>query len=111
MTHRHRWIVHQHPGMPAHVHIGKWTFARRPLLIGAIHGLAVVAKVRLSPGVTMDSRLGCHWQPMFLPVRRPIQARAGERIPVEFVMHDLSNLEWRVGDQRQSTLMERAAYA
>src|SRR4029453_1271269 len=38
--HRHRWIVHQHPGMPAHVHIGKWTFARRPLLIGAIHGLA-----------------------------------------------------------------------
>jgi hypothetical protein len=39
-VHRHRWIVHQHPGMPAHVHIGKWTFARRPLLIGAIHGLA-----------------------------------------------------------------------
>src|SRR5262249_50432793 len=38
--HRHRWIVHQHPGMPVHVHIGKWTFARRPLLIGAIHGLA-----------------------------------------------------------------------
>ena len=39
-VHRHRWIVHQHPGMPAHVHIGNWTFARRPLLIGAIHGLA-----------------------------------------------------------------------
>jgi SAM-dependent methyltransferase len=78
---------------------------------GAIHGLAVVVKVRLSRGVTMDSRFGCHWQPMFLPVRRPIQARAGERIPVEFAMHDLSNLEWRVGDQRQSTLMERAAYA
>jgi high-affinity nickel-transport protein len=39
-VHRHRWIVHQHPGMPAHVHIGRWTFARRPLLIGAMHGLA-----------------------------------------------------------------------
>jgi high-affinity nickel-transport protein len=39
-VHRHRWIVHQHPGVPAHVHIGNWTFARRPLLIGAIHGLA-----------------------------------------------------------------------
>jgi hypothetical protein len=38
--HRHRWIVHQHPGMPTHVHIGKWTFARRPLIIGAVHGLA-----------------------------------------------------------------------
>jgi high-affinity nickel-transport protein len=40
LVHRHRWIVHQHPGMPAHVHLGHWTFARRPLLIGAIHGLA-----------------------------------------------------------------------
>jgi len=38
--HRHRWIVHQHSGIPAHVHIGRWTFARRPLLIGAVHGLA-----------------------------------------------------------------------
>ena len=26
--------------MPAHVHIGAWTFARRPLLVGALHGLA-----------------------------------------------------------------------
>src|SRR5436190_24214986 len=31
-VHQHRWIVHQHPGMPAHVHIGHWTLARRPLL-------------------------------------------------------------------------------
>jgi len=38
--HSHRWIIHQHAGMPAHVHIGNWTFARRPLLIGAVHGLA-----------------------------------------------------------------------
>ena len=38
--HRHRWVVHQHSGLPAHVHIGKWTLARRPLLVGAVHGLA-----------------------------------------------------------------------
>jgi hypothetical protein len=39
-VHRHRWVIHQHPGMPAHVHIGAWTFARRPLIVGALHGLA-----------------------------------------------------------------------
>jgi hypothetical protein len=32
--------VHVHPGVAAHVHIGRWTLARRPLLIGAVHGLA-----------------------------------------------------------------------
>ena len=25
---------------PAHIHIGAWTLARRPLLVGAVHGLA-----------------------------------------------------------------------
>jgi hypothetical protein len=39
-THRHGFLVHSHPGVPAHVHIGAWTLARRPLLIGAVHGLA-----------------------------------------------------------------------
>jgi hypothetical protein len=38
--HRHGRIVHTHAGVPAHVHIGAWTFARRPLLVGAVHGLA-----------------------------------------------------------------------
>jgi hypothetical protein len=38
--HRHGWMLHQHAGAQAHVHIGKWTMARRPLVIGAIHGLA-----------------------------------------------------------------------
>src|SRR5581483_2396611 len=38
--HRHGGLVHMHPGVPAHVHIGRWTLARRPLLIGAVHGLA-----------------------------------------------------------------------
>jgi hypothetical protein len=38
--HRHGGVVHRHPGVPAHVHIGAWTLARRPLLVGALHGLA-----------------------------------------------------------------------
>ena len=38
--HRHGLIVHSHAAVPAHVHLGAWTFARRPLLVGAVHGLA-----------------------------------------------------------------------
>jgi hypothetical protein len=38
--HQHGGLVHIHPGVTAHVHIGRWTLARRPLLIGAVHGLA-----------------------------------------------------------------------
>jgi hypothetical protein len=38
--HHHGRLVHVHPGVPAHLHIGRWTLARRPLLIGAVHGLA-----------------------------------------------------------------------
>jgi High-affinity nickel-transport protein len=39
-VHHHGRIVHIHPGTPAHIHIGAWTLARRPLIIGAVHGLA-----------------------------------------------------------------------
>jgi len=39
-AHHHGRIVHAHPGVPAHIHIGTWTLARRPLLVGAVHGLA-----------------------------------------------------------------------
>ena len=38
--HHHGHTVHVHEGAPAHVHIGTWTLARRPLLVGAVHGLA-----------------------------------------------------------------------
>ncbi len=38
--HNRAFAVHQHSGLPSHVHIGAWTLARRPLLIGAVHGLA-----------------------------------------------------------------------
>ena len=39
-VHRHGGVVHQHAGALAHVHVGRWTLARRPLLVGAVHGLA-----------------------------------------------------------------------
>jgi hypothetical protein len=38
--HHHCHMVHTHQGAPAHIHIGAWTLARRPLLVGAMHGLA-----------------------------------------------------------------------
>jgi hypothetical protein len=39
-THGHGRILHAHHSGAAHIHIGTWTLARRPLLIGAVHGLA-----------------------------------------------------------------------
>ena len=39
--HNHAFAVHRHSGLPSHVHIGTGTLARRPLIIGAIHGLAI----------------------------------------------------------------------
>jgi hypothetical protein len=39
-VHHHGHVVHAHAAVPAHVHIGRWTLARRPLLVGAVHGLA-----------------------------------------------------------------------
>ncbi len=39
-AHQHGGRVHVHRGTPAHIHIGAWTLARRPLLVGALHGLA-----------------------------------------------------------------------
>lgn len=40
VSHRHGGLVHQHHSAAAHVHLGRWTLARRPLLVGAVHGLA-----------------------------------------------------------------------
>jgi hypothetical protein len=40
LEHHHGRLVHNHPGATPHVHVGKWTLARRPLLVGALHGLA-----------------------------------------------------------------------
>jgi hypothetical protein len=38
--HHHGRLIHQHAGVPAHIHFAHWTLARRPLLVGAVHGLA-----------------------------------------------------------------------
>jgi SAM-dependent methyltransferase len=78
---------------------------------GEVHGIAIVVRVRLSRSVRLESTFGAHWKPVFLPVRKPIALRAGDRLEAELVLHDGTNLEWRLGDQRQSTLLEKAAYA
>jgi len=39
-VHHHGHVVHMHAGAAPHVHVGRWTLARRPLLVGAVHGLA-----------------------------------------------------------------------
>jgi hypothetical protein len=39
-AHRRGFGIHRHSGLPPHLHVGTWTFARRPLLIGMVHGLA-----------------------------------------------------------------------
>jgi hypothetical protein len=39
-AHHHGRVLHVHKGATPHIHIGAWTLARRPLLVGAIHGLA-----------------------------------------------------------------------
>ena len=39
-VHHHGRMVHTHHGAAPHIHIGAWTLARRPLLVGAMHGLA-----------------------------------------------------------------------
>src|SRR5712692_8385143 len=38
--HHHGPLIHRHPGVPKHVHVGGLTLARRPLLVGVVHGLA-----------------------------------------------------------------------
>jgi ABC-type nickel/cobalt efflux system permease component RcnA len=39
-VHHHGLLAHRHAGAERHVHLGPWAFARRPLLIGLLHGLA-----------------------------------------------------------------------
>lgn len=39
-AHRHGLMRHTHASSAEHVHIGGWALARRPLLVGVMHGLA-----------------------------------------------------------------------
>jgi ABC-type nickel/cobalt efflux system permease component RcnA len=38
--HHHGHAPHVHAGPAAHLHLGRWTLAARPLLVGLVHGLA-----------------------------------------------------------------------
>jgi cytochrome c biogenesis protein CcdA len=40
MMHRHGGKMHHHAGDLDHLHLRRWTLARRPLLVGMVHGLA-----------------------------------------------------------------------
>jgi hypothetical protein len=40
VDHPRWWSMHAHSGLPPHLHVGSWTFVRRPLLVGIVHGLA-----------------------------------------------------------------------
>lgn len=40
VSHRHGASIHEHQSAAPHLHVGRWTLARRPLLVGAVHGLA-----------------------------------------------------------------------
>jgi hypothetical protein len=39
-VHRHGSSAHAHASGASHVHVGRWTLATRPLLVGLVHGLA-----------------------------------------------------------------------
>jgi len=38
--HSHGQTAHRHGGVTTHLHVWGWTMARRPLLVGTVHGLA-----------------------------------------------------------------------
>ena len=40
LLHAHGELLHRHGGASAHLHLRGWTMARRPLLVGTMHGLA-----------------------------------------------------------------------
>jgi hypothetical protein len=59
-VHTHRRRTHEHAGTPEHVHLGRWTMARRPLLVGVVHGLAgsgALTAMAMAEMPTLGSRL------------------------------------------------------
>lgn len=39
-AHAHGVVVHEHDGATEHLHVRRFTFAKRPLFVGIVHGLA-----------------------------------------------------------------------
>jgi protein arginine N-methyltransferase 1 len=74
---------------------------------GELHGLAVFVRVQYSPSVRVGLEKGGSWRPTYLPISCPFSARAGQRIPIELVLHGNGAIEWSLGEQRQCTLFER----
>src|SRR6267143_567621 len=58
-VHHHGRVVHVHPGAPAHIHIGTWTLARRPLARVSNHRMLARA-VSLTVGC-VSTALGLAW--------------------------------------------------
>jgi high-affinity nickel-transport protein len=59
-VHRHGGLEHTHPAPVAHLHLRRWTFSTRPLLVGVLHGLAgsgALTALVLSELPTVGSRL------------------------------------------------------
>jgi hypothetical protein len=56
-VHHHGRVTHVHAGVARHVHIGGWTLARRPLLVGAVHGLAGSGALTALVLATMSSTM------------------------------------------------------
>lgn len=96
-SHRHGAKGHRHSGPPDHVHVGRWTLATRPLLVGMIHGLAgsgALTALVVAEQPTFEARLafmalfglgsiagmvavsGLAGWPLALLARRPRTARA-----------------------------------
>jgi hypothetical protein len=59
-VHRHGGALHAHPGTGDHLHLGAWTVARQPLLVGLVHGLAgsgAMAALVMTKMPTLGTRL------------------------------------------------------
>lgn len=59
--HPHGDTRHVHAGASDHVHLGPWTLARRPLLVGVVHGLAgsgALAALALASMPSLSAGLG-----------------------------------------------------
>ena len=53
--HAHGELLHRHGGAAAHLHLRGWTMARRPLLVGTMHGLAGSGSLTALALATMPS--------------------------------------------------------
>ncbi len=59
--HHHGGTAHEHAGPHNHVHLGPWTMATRPLVVGLIHGLAgsgAMTALVVAELPTVPARLG-----------------------------------------------------